>query len=202
MTAFGLSLEGSPELVNSERVMMSRYRVFVTAMLLFSISTQAGYVVTYSSQGKSYFSVQSPDSWQVNMGSDTDPAQMPEGEIPPPRVMTLVPDDDSTLWFGVWVPVYLHSLDEAQDYLSSLDDFLVDSPVLKKSDEVNLNTMKARYFAGEGTKQGNPADFFVMLFELSKQSVGIAIYIGAPETTERHREILRGIMKSITPVGA
>ena len=202
MSALAHRLEESLKIEKSERVMMSRFTVLVSAMLLFSISTQAGTVVTYSSQGKSYFSVQAPDSWQVNVGSDTDPSQMPEGEIPPPRVMTLMPDDDSTLWFGVWVPVYLHSMDEAQDYLSSLDDFLVDNPVLKKSDEVSLNTMTARYFAGEGTKQGNPADFFVMLFELSGESVGIAIYIGAPETTKRHREILRGIMKSISPVGA
>ena len=185
----------------SEQEMMPKSAVFLVAMLLCSVTTQAGTAVTYSSQDKSYFSVQVPDSWQVNVGSDTDPSQVPEGEVPPPRVITLMPDDESTLWFGVWVPVYLHSMDAAQEYLASLDEFLVDNPVLKKSDDVNLNSMPARYFTGEGTKQGNPAHFFVMLFEISEESVGIAIYIGAPETTKKHLDELRGIMKSVSPVG-
>ena len=171
-------------------------------MLLCSVTTLANTAVTYNSQEKSYFTVQVPDSWRVNVGSDPDPSQVPEGEIPPPRVITLMPDDDSLLWCGVWVPVYLHSMDEAQEYLTSLDKFLVDDPVLKKSDNVNLNTMPARYFRGEGTKEGNPAHFFVMLFEISEESVGIAIYIGAPESTEKHLDKLRGIMKSIAPIGA
>ena len=186
----------------SKYKMMSKYAVFLPVLLFCSLVAQAGTAVTYSSQDKSYFSVQVPDSWQVNVGSDMDSSQVPEGEIPPPRVITLVPDDDSTLWFGVWVPVYLHSIEAAQEYLVSLDEFLVDDPVLKKTEDVNLNDMPARYFTGKGTKEGNPAHFFVMLFEISEESVGIAIYIGAPETTEKHIEELRGIMKSITPAGA
>ena len=170
------------------------------SFLLFSTALHANVEVTYSAQQNSYFTMEIPDLWWVNVGSETDAAEVPEGELAPPRVITMMPGDDSILWFGAWVPVYLHSLDAAQEYLSSLDEFLVDNPVLIKTDEVDLNTMPARYFRGKGEREGKPVDFFVMLFELSKENIGVAIYIGLPETTNAHLEELRGMMKSIAPI--
>ena len=170
------------------------------SFLFFSAALHANVAVTYSAQQRPYFTLEIPDSWRVNVGSETDAAKVPAGELAPPRVITVMPDDDSTLWFGAWVPVYLHTLDAAQEYLSSLDDFLVDNPVLLKTDEVDLNTMPARYFRGTGEREGKPVDYFVMLFELSREDIGVAIYIGSPDTTKAHLEELRGMMKSITPI--
>lgn len=170
------------------------------SFLFFSAALHANVAVTYSAQQRPYFTLEIPDSWRVNVGSETDAAKVPAGELAPPRVITLMPDDDSILWFGAWVPVYLHTLDAAQEYLSSLDDFLVDNPVLLKTDEVDLNTMPARYFRGTGEREGKPVDYFVMLFELSRKDIGVAIYIGSPDTTKAHLEELRGMMKSITPI--
>jgi len=170
------------------------------SFLLFSATLHANVAVTYSIQDKPYFSLEIADSWRVNVGSETDTAKLPPGEVAPPRVITLMPDDESVLWFGVWVPVYLRSLDEAQEYLSSLDDFLVENPTLVKTDDVDLNTMPARYFKGTGERDGRPVDYFVMLFELSEEDIGVAIYIGSPETTKAHLEELRSMMKSITPI--
>jgi hypothetical protein len=180
---------------------MSKITVLLISLLLCSAASNANIAVTYSAQDQSYFSIEIPDSWQVNVGSDSDTTDLSEGELPPPRVITVMPDDGSILWFGAWVPVYLHSLDAAQEYLSSLDDFLVEDPVLRKTDNVNLNAMAARYFTGKGEKEGVPVDFFVMLFEISDENIGIAIYIGPPETTAIHLEVLRGMMKSIAPIG-
>jgi hypothetical protein len=180
---------------------MSRYTLFLISLLLCNTASQANVAVTYSAQGTPYFSIEIADSWRVNVGADTDAAQIPEGELAPPRVVTIMPEADGALWFGTWVPIYLHSLDDAQDYLSSLDDFLVDNPVLRKTDNVNLNTMPARYFTGKGERDGKPVDFFVMLFEITEDTIGIAIYIGPPDTTAMHREVLRGMMKSISPAG-
>lgn len=170
------------------------------SFLFFSAALHANVAVTYSAQQRPYFTLEIPDSWRVNVGSETDAAKVPAGELAPPRVITVMPDDDSILWFGAWVPVYLHTLDAAQEYLSSLDDFLVDNPVLLKTDEVDLNTMPARYFRGTGEREGKPVDYFVMLFELSREDIGVAIYIGSPDTTKAHLEELRGMMKSITPI--
>lgn len=170
------------------------------SFLFFSAALHANVAVTYSAQQRPYFTLEIPDSWRVNVGSETDAAKVPAGELAPPRVITVMPDDDSLLWFGAWVPVYLHTLDAAQEYLSSLDDFLVDDPVLLKTDEVDLNTMPARYFRGTGEREGKPVDYFVMLFELSREDIGVAIYIGSPDTTKAHLEELRGMMKSITPI--
>jgi len=179
---------------------MLKPTIILMSFLLFSTAVHANVAVTYSLQHTPYFTMEIPDSWQVNVGSETDTAKGPTGELAPPRVITMMPDDDSILWFGAWVPVYLHDLDAAQEYLSSLDGFLVDNPVLVKTNQVDLNTMPARYFKGKGEREGKPVDFFVMLFELSKEHIGVAIYIGAPDTTNAHLEELRGMMKSITPI--
>ena len=133
-------------------------------------------------------------------GSEEDAAQLEENEQPAPRVITVMPEEESVLWFGTWVPYYLHNLDEAQEYLSSLDDFLVDEPVLVKTDDVDLNAMEARYFMGKGKREGKPADFFVMLFQISAENIGVAIYIGPPATTNAHKDALLGMMKSISPI--
>ena len=178
---------------------MLKHTISLLSLLLFSTALNADVAVIYSLQDKPYFSMEIPDSWLVNVGSEID-AQVPEDEQPPPRVITVMPEEESILWFGAWVPVYLQSLDEAQEYLSSLDDFLVDKPVLVKTDDVNLNDMPARYFMGKGEREGKPVDFFVMLFQLSQDQIGIAIYIGPPATTSAHKDVLRGMMKSISPI--
>ena len=180
---------------------MSKFTPFLILLMLCSAASKANVSVTYSSQEQSFFAIEIPDSWQVNVGADTDTAELPEGELAPPRVITVMPDDGSILWFGAWVPVYLRSLDAAEEYLSSLDGFLLDNPVLRKTDNVNLNDMAARYFTGKGDKDGVAVDFFVMLFEISEETIGIAIYIGPPDTTDVHLEVLRGMMKSISPIG-
>jgi hypothetical protein len=179
---------------------MLRSTVILLSLLLLSVETLANVAVTYSAHDKPYFTLEIPDLWRVSVGSEAPQEPPPEGEVAPPRVITVMPNDDSILWFGTWVPEYLHSLDAAQEYLSSLDEFLVDEPTLVKTDDVNLNDMPARYFKGKGKKNGDPVDFFVMLFELSQENIGIAIYIGPPETTNTHLLVLRGMMKSITPV--
>lgn len=179
---------------------MLKHTISLLSLLLFSSGLNADAAVIYSLQDKPYFSMEIPDSWLVNVGSEVDAAEVPEGELPPPRVITVMPDEESILWFGAWIPVYLQSLDEAQEYLSSLDGFLVDKPELVKTDDVNLNDMPARYFMGKGEREGKPVDFFVMLFQLSKDNIGIAIYIGPPTTTNAHQDVLRGMMKSISPI--
>ena len=179
---------------------MLKIKLTLLSLLLFSSALNADVAVIYSMKDKPYFSMNIPDSWRVNVGSEADAAQLPEAEQAPPRVITVMPEEESILWFGAWVPFYLQNLDEAQEYLSSLDDFLVDKPVLVKTDDVNLNAMPARYFMGKGERDGRPVDFFVMLFQLSEDNIGVAIYIGPPATTNAHREALRGMMKSISPI--
>jgi hypothetical protein len=180
---------------------MLKLKLTLLSLLLFSTALNADVAVVYSIQDKPYFSMDIPDSWRVNVGAEEDSAQLAEDEQPAPRVITVMPEEDSILWFGTWVPYYLRNLDEAQEYLSSLDDFLVDEPVLVKTDDVNLNAMEARYFMGKGKREGKPADFFVMLFQVSDENIGVAIYIGPPATTSAHKDALLGMMKSISPIG-
>lgn len=169
-------------------------------LLVISTTLHANIKVTYSSQETPYFTVNIPDNWRVNVGIESEPSTVPQGELPPPRIITMLPDDDINLWFGTWVPVYLHSLDEAQEYLETLDKFLVENPVLIKTNDIELNTMPSRYFRGKGQREGQEVDFFVMLFELSKENIGIAIYIGEPKITKTHIVQLQSMMKSIAPI--
>lgn len=179
---------------------MLKPTIFLLFLVLFNTTLYAKVAVTYSAQNKAYFTLEIPDSWRVNVGSEQDVAKETAGEQAPPRIITVMPDNGSILWFGTWVPVYVHDLDAAEKYLTSLDEFLVENPVLVKADKIDLNTMPTRYFRGTGERAGKPVDFFVMLFELSKEQIGVAIYIGPPETTTTHLQELRGMLKSVTPV--
>ncbi|MEH6454413.1 MAG: hypothetical protein V7782_15390, partial [Psychromonas sp.] len=175
---------------------MFKIIMLILPFLLLSTTLHAQVKVTYSAQETPYFTVNIPDNWRVNVGMESDPLTIPEGELAPPRIISMLPEDESNLWFAAWVPLYLHTLDEAQEYLETLDKFLVDKPVLLKSDVIELNEMPSRYFRGKGQRDGEPVDFFVMLFELSQQNIGIAIYIGEPKTTDKHLEQLRSMMSS------
>lgn len=76
---------------------MLKPTIILMSFLLFSTVLHAGVEVTYSVQHKPYFTLEIPDSWRVNVGSEIDAAKVPAGELAPPRVITMMPDDDSIL---------------------------------------------------------------------------------------------------------
>ena len=82
---------------------MLKHTISLLSLLLFSTALNADVAVIYSLQDNPYFSMEIPDSWLVNVGSEIDAAQVPVDEQPPPRVITVMPDEESILWFGAGV---------------------------------------------------------------------------------------------------
>jgi hypothetical protein len=157
--------------------------------------------LTYSTNKKSYFSVSIPDDWKVNVGFEIATSKMPKGTTPKPRLITLIPNDNSRLWFGMWVPDSVANVKQAKEYLKQFRGFFVQNPVTKKTIKSKVNGMNVTTVVGEGERDGEIVDIAIAVFQVTKKNVGIAIYIGPPESTQLHRHELKAMMKSIRPAG-
>ena len=157
--------------------------------------------LTYSTNKKSYFSISIPDDWKVNVGFEVAASEMPKGQTPKPRLITMLPNDNSHLWFGMWVPDSVANLKQAKEYLKQFRGFFVQNPVTKKTIKSKVNGMDATTVIGEGERNGEIVDVAVILFQVTKKNMGVAIYIGPPESTKLHRHNLKAILKSIRPAG-
>jgi len=157
--------------------------------------------LSYATGNKTYFSFVIPDDWKVNVGFEANVAEMPDGEKPKPRLITLMPNDISRLWFGMWVPDSVSNMHEATEYLRQFRGFFVDNPVTTKTVESKVNGMDVTTVIGEGERNGEKVDIAVVVFQLTKENMGIAIYIGSAESTKLHRDELNAIVHSIHPAG-
>lgn len=157
--------------------------------------------LTYSTNKKSYFSVSIPDDWKVNVGFEVAASEMPKGQTPKPRLITMLPNDNSRLWFGMWVPDGVANLKEAKKYLKQFRGFFVQNPVTKKTIKSKVNGIDVTTVIGEGERNGKVVDIAVVLFQATKKNMGVAIYIGPPESTKLHSNDLKAIVKSIRPAG-
>lgn len=181
---------------------MPKLVVRLAVLVLFFIplhGIQAEVRVTYVSEHRPIFSVAFPDGWLVKTGQEVDPAIMPDGMRPMPRVVSAMPEDAQILWFAFWVPPEIHTLKEAEDHLASLKGVLLDAPRVTQTRNQILNGMPSRTLRGQGTKEDEMMDFFVLMFQPHPDTVGIALYIGRPEARQTHRGELEGLIASIIP---
>lgn len=180
------------------RTLMSFVLCFLP--ILTWASAQAQVNITYSSQGKQYFSINIPDAWQLNVGFEVDPAQMPEGEKPMSRIVTAIPDDGTDMWFGMWVPSGVSNFAEAHEYIKTLDTSLLSDVVPGKRRQDTLNDMQVYYFQGTGKKDEKTMEYYGMYLQVAEDAVAIAVYIGAPDTTDLYGDELKAMMNSLHPV--
>ena len=173
--------------------------IFIT-LLLAGGAAQAQVSINYSSQGSHYFTMTVADSWRVNVGSEVDPSQVPEGERPMARLITAMPGDGTPLWFGMWVPEDVKKIQEAKEYMDSLGLELLTEVNTKERTFDTLNGMEVFYVSGTGEKEGEPMDFHAAFVQLTKENVAIAIYIGPHETTITHGDELVQMVHSLQSV--
>lgn len=163
-------------------------------------AVQAQVSINYSSRGTHHFTMTIADSWRVNVGSEEDASQLPEGERPMARLITAMPGDGTPLWFGMWVPPKVQTIKEAKEYMDSLGlDLLTEMKTSDRSFDT-LNGMEVYYVSGTGEKEGEPMDFRAAFVQLSEETVAIAIYIGPHETTISHGDELVQMVHSLQPV--
>ncbi len=175
--------------------------VLLSLFLCVAATTvQANVGIVYSSEGKKHFSIDVPDSWQVNVGFETDPALMPDGEQPMSRLVTAMPEDSAFMWFGIWVPGDVTNFEEAHEYMESLDITLLSDVVPGEKRSEMINGMKARHFQGTGKKDKELMEYHGMYMQLNENTVVIAIYIGNVEATVKYGDDLKNMMNTLRPV--
>ncbi len=181
-----------------ERRMVKKSISLVVLILFFLAgAVQAQVAITYSSAGQEYFSMTIPDDWRVNVGSEKDLSKSPEDQMGPARLISAMPNSGVPLWFAMWVPDDLASIENAREYVASLGLDLLDNVAIAELTHDTLDSMKVQYVSGTGDKEGEVMDFRAGFFQLSPEHVAIAIYIGPPETTISHGEDLAGMIQSL-----
>ena len=173
--------------------------IFLLTMT-FSVNTPAEVTVTYASKGKPQFSFLVPDGWMVKTGSGIGKSKITKDEVPMPRVVSAIPEGKDILWFGFWTPDKVKTIQEADDYMKSLRPFLLANPKRESVQDGNIKGMPARFIMGTGFKDEQSMEFRVVLFQLTGDTVGMAIYIGSPEAGESHQAEIKLITDSLLNV--
>lgn len=169
-------------------------------LLIFTTTAQAGVGIIYSSEREQHFSIEIPDSWQVNVGFEADPTLMPEGEQPLSRIVTAIPNDGAYMWFGMWIPVGVTNFDEAQQYMESLDITILTDVVPGPRRSEPINGMPTIHFQGTGKKDKDPMEYHGLYLQLNEETIVIAMYIGDSAATKTHGDALVQMMQTLRPV--
>jgi hypothetical protein len=174
------------------------------ALLLFLLASpaRARVALVYSSLDVDHFTIEIPDNWKVNVGAEPDPEVRTEEGWIIPRVVTAMPDDDTPLWFGIWVPPDVATLAEAKGYMDALGPVLLSDVVVKKRVQTRLNNLAALHVSGTGKKEDEPMDFHAFFAQLTPKTIVIAIYIGPHATTISHGRELAGMINTLRPAPA
>jgi len=173
--------------------------VLCVLFLLLCSPVRARVALVYSSLDADHFTLEIPDNWKVNVGAEPDPdVRTKEGWIVP-RIVTAMPDDDTPLWFGIWVPPDVATLAEARGYMDALAPVLLTDVVVKKRVQTRLNSLAALHVSGTGRKEDEPMDFHAFFAQLTPTTIVIAIYIGPHATTISHGKELAAMINSLQP---
>ncbi len=182
--------------------MVTRWPAAVVLLLLLAMAGPASARVSiiYPFLGRDAFTMAVADQWMVNVGAGPDPAALDNKGVMLPRLVTAMPDDGMPLWFGIWMPPELTSINRAGDYIANLGVVLLDEVKVNKRRTDVLNNMDVIYVSGTGSKGGEPMDFYAAFVQLDASSVVIAIYIGPEETTRAHSKDLLEMINSLRPL--
>jgi len=182
---------------------MLPYRCCLTLtalLLLLTTPLQARVTLVYSSLDADHFRIQIPDGWKVNVGREPNPDIRTEQGWIVPRIVTAMPGDDETpLWFGIWVPPDVFTLAGAKQYMDSLGPVLLSDVTVDKRVTTRLNSLAALHVSGTGFKDKEQMDFHAFFIQLTPRSIVIAIYIGPPEATDKYGQALAEMIRSIEP---
>lgn len=170
----------------------------VLALGLVGPAAAEGVTVLYADQGEGLFSFEAPDAWTLRSGFETPPSALPDGDVPAPRIITLMPeDDDSDMWAGLWSPPGVSTLEEGAEYYASLKDGMLDTAKVTSRETREIGGAKALVLHGEATRLERDLLFDAAVIELPGGRVAAAMFIGAPEMREMHAEALREVLESI-----
>jgi hypothetical protein len=188
---------------------MKRVAAWTVLSLLVVSGTSFAQTFTYELEGEPVFSINLPVGWTILTESDEDLLERPAG-IPPMPLLVSARPKTGLLWFGTWVRRGLETFEEAEEYLNSLVGHLFHDVVTDYIQEGIHHEMTFRYYEGTAVKtttgpqlkKDEKVDYYVAFFKPSGDLMGVAIYVGVPNATERYGETLKAAMSTIRPVKA
>lgn len=182
-----------------------RRRLFALAGLAILVMPIAGRAetLTYDQGGSPLFSITFPDGWflDTDFVDEAKAAGSYEGGEPEIRILEAMPGDGTKLWFGIWVVPRAKTLEEGLEYMASLDGDLFTDVEASEVVDAELGSMIARTFHGTARRQDEDVEFAVALFEPRAEVIAVALYVGRPQTWEKHQDELAQIVESLEPAG-
>ena len=171
--------------------------ILVVGLWLTTSFAQAE-TITYHLEDQPLFSITFPDDWytDIDFADEAEAASVADSEI---RILEAMPSDGTKLWFGIWVAPRVDSIDRGLDYLESLDTELFSQIDASEPRETELGGMRAMTFYGTAVRQEEDVEFAVALFQLRPEVIVVALYVGRPDTWNRHEEALAAIVESLSP---
>jgi hypothetical protein len=181
-------------------------RIFLAAALAAS-GAAAETPVTYVDDGRALFRFVAPDDWLLRTGFETDPAEMPEGETPAPRILTLEPRaPEGVMWVGLWSPPRLSDIEapETARYVDGLGARFVAAARITGS-RTESSPVPMRVYSGEGVVRGpqgrrHAVRFDLALAQLSGGRVAVMAFIGEPAMRAAHGAALATVLNSVEAV--
>ncbi len=174
-----------------------------TAMLLSAAGQAlAGVPLIYRDSGTNVFRFEVPDNWTARVGFEVAASAMPAGEVPAPRIVSLMPEEGADrMWTGLWSPPGVVGIDGGAAYAKTLDTKLLDKAAIETTRDVDLPGGKARIWGGSGTRLGQKVVFNVAVVALPDNRVVVGAFVGAPELRDALNDELQAILASITSEG-
>jgi hypothetical protein len=180
----------------------------LTCLICFALAgTSTAQSFTYELDDEPVFTIDYPIGWTILTEKDEDLVERPDGVPPMPLLVTARPKS-GLLWLGTWVMRKIDTFEEAEEYLRSLVGHLFKDVTTNRLEEGVHNGMTFRYYdgtavkttTGPNLKKDEKVDYFVAFFRPRNDLMGIAIYIGLPNASDKYGELLKETMRTITPV--
>ena len=181
-----------------------RKTVLAAAVVFASASgaphdARADVTAVYGVGDTQLFSIVAPDDWVVTTGRETSAEDGERGE-PFPRVLGLHPENDRSLWIGMFSPEGVADIPGAEAYIRDLDGFLVEEPKIAFERETQVEGRPAKFFRGGGVRDGRKVDFSVSLIQLPNDRVVIGVFVGEDGARDAYVGAIDGIVASFRTI--
>lgn len=144
------------------------------------------------SVGHAIISATYPNGWQIS-------TPRKEGV----NLFSVMPDDGSVLWQGIWLVRGASTMDQGLELLDNVPDRMFsDITRTGESSHIRIGDLDVVKLQATGTyKNTGPVEFFIYLSETSGQRIGAMAYMGRPGAIEQHRLDPQALLRSLTSAG-
>jgi hypothetical protein len=188
-----------------EAAPMIRTLRFAALLALAAGASSAQTPVDYAIGGETLFRVVAPEGWRVRRGFETDAAEMDDGEIAAPRIVSVGPEAPAGLmWAGFWSPPGLSDIESpaAARFARTLAADLLEQVTLVGSRLETVNGLTVRVYSGAGlrvdeTGRRDEVRFDLALAQLPAGRVAVGAFLGEEAARQAHADGLAALLASL-----